>query len=167
MHVDLQHYGRGEDPHVGPVILSNILRKGPPSRSGPRKSVTMDFSRRPGTADSAASNSSIRSVRSGVSNMSAASNMSRESFADRFGRADKKQQRLLMMQKKMELNETMQKKMQLEHRVRIKRGGGSNCAAGCAYDEWPWLSCFRPAAAVHPRGFAGAVRTCGRNDLSG
>ena len=122
-----QHYGRDDQPHVGPVILSNILRKGPrPSTVGGRRSVTMDLSRRPGTADSARSNCSVRSVRSVGSvgsvgsNMSNMSNMSRESFSERFGRADKKQKRLLMMQKKIELNETMQKKIQLEHRVRCR-----------------------------------------------
>ena len=111
---ETEHFARGDDPHVGPVLLSNILRKGPrPRIVGSRRSVTMD--RRPSTADSVRSSSSIGSVGSNMSNMS---NMSRESFSDRFGRADKKQKRLLMIQKKIELHETMQKRLQLQHRVR-------------------------------------------------
>ena len=102
----------------GKVILSNILRKGPPSRGGRRSSAGSRMSgSRPRTAGSVASgcSGSIRSVGTGFSNLSVMSGASRESFGDRFARSNTKQQKLLMMQKKMELNETMQKKIQIQH----------------------------------------------------
>jgi hypothetical protein len=98
-------------PHCGPVVLTDILRKyrAPPPRSSDANS------RRPRTADGG-SVYSVRSVGSIGSNYSGASTTS---FVDRFAGASRKEQRLLMMQKKLELNEAMQKKVQIDQRVRF------------------------------------------------
>jgi Ca2+-binding EF-hand superfamily protein len=105
----------------GPVLMENYLRKydAPrPSTTGSRRpasrgrpsTAAADKMRRPGTADS------IRSVGSRGSYGSNFSNASTASFLDRFATADGKEKRLLMMQKKMELNEAMQKKVQIDQR---------------------------------------------------
>lgn len=106
----------------GPVLMENYLRKydGPrPSTATSRRSLASRGGRpstaanrltRPGTADS------IRSVGSRGSYASNFSNASTMSFLDRFATADGKEKRLLMMQKKMELNEAMQKRVQIDQR---------------------------------------------------